>query len=311
MLEKIKNVTKQKAQGIVEYALLLAFVVGIAMMLNGANLGGAIKGTFEGVADYLGGYVTASKNYGAYFKDWRSLQSDELREIPSADRLKADQEGLALIASFFLGKTKDEVVKLMTDSNDGFTNRYDAGGDWLDDNVNADRMGPGEDGWSQIMVPLSYWNTDMDGEFNASGGKGYSWLECSKNVNLINAMADGAVEKVNAGKNNEVINYNGRTATKDRLFYSDNMIGSDSKDRAIAMKVHYNGDKVDQVWIAAQTGTEQLVRNNKNVYIEGNASTGYGMSPGNSALHGNSTSIQGLDLTVTGSSSSYKFKSNN
>ena len=31
---------KQKGQGIVEYALLLAFVVGIAMMLNGANLGG-------------------------------------------------------------------------------------------------------------------------------------------------------------------------------------------------------------------------------------------------------------------------------
>ena len=45
---------KQKGQGIVEYALLLAFVVGIAMMLNGANLGGAVKGVFDDVASAWG-----------------------------------------------------------------------------------------------------------------------------------------------------------------------------------------------------------------------------------------------------------------
>ena len=44
MVGKLRNAVKQKGQGIVEYALLLAFVVGIAMMLNGANLGGAVKG---------------------------------------------------------------------------------------------------------------------------------------------------------------------------------------------------------------------------------------------------------------------------
>ena len=37
----------------------------------------------------------------------------------------------------------------------------------------------------------------------------------------------------------------------------------------------------------------------------------YDMSPGNSALNGQSTTIQGLDLTVTGSSSDYKYKVNN
>lgn len=46
---------KRKGQGIVEYALLLAFVVGIAMMLNGANLGSAIKGVFDDVANVLAG----------------------------------------------------------------------------------------------------------------------------------------------------------------------------------------------------------------------------------------------------------------
>ena len=60
MLEKIKNITKQKAQGIVEYALLLAFIVGIAMMLNGGDLGGAVKGVFEDVSILLGGEITAA-----------------------------------------------------------------------------------------------------------------------------------------------------------------------------------------------------------------------------------------------------------
>ena len=43
----------QKGQGIVEYALLLAFIVGIAMMLNGANLGNAVKGVFDDTAELI------------------------------------------------------------------------------------------------------------------------------------------------------------------------------------------------------------------------------------------------------------------
>ena len=43
----------QKGQGIVEYALLLAFIVGIAMMLNGANLGNAVKGVFDDTAELM------------------------------------------------------------------------------------------------------------------------------------------------------------------------------------------------------------------------------------------------------------------
>lgn len=46
---------KRKGQGIVEYALLLAFVVGIAMMLNGANLGSAVAGVYDNVANVLFG----------------------------------------------------------------------------------------------------------------------------------------------------------------------------------------------------------------------------------------------------------------
>lgn len=39
-MKTIRNYLDRKGQGIVEYALLLSFIVGLAMMLNGANLGG-------------------------------------------------------------------------------------------------------------------------------------------------------------------------------------------------------------------------------------------------------------------------------
>ena len=51
----------QKGQGIVEYALILAFVVGIGMMLNGSNLGGAVKDTFDKVATFLAGGSTSNE----------------------------------------------------------------------------------------------------------------------------------------------------------------------------------------------------------------------------------------------------------
>lgn len=51
MLEKIRIIAKQKGQGIIEYALLLAFIVGIGMMMSGSDLGGAIKGAFDNAAN--------------------------------------------------------------------------------------------------------------------------------------------------------------------------------------------------------------------------------------------------------------------
>ena len=53
----VKYFKRQKGQGIVEYALLLAFIVGIAMMLNGSNLGGAVKGVFDDVAEVIANFT--------------------------------------------------------------------------------------------------------------------------------------------------------------------------------------------------------------------------------------------------------------
>ena len=308
MLNRIRRTIREKGQGLTEYVLILAFIAGVAFMMFGGN--GSLKGTVADtltetvriLADLFGegdGYVAASKKYPGYFKDWSTLSSDELNEISSAERLKADQEGLALIASYFLGKTQDEVHKLMAgDGNTpGFSNTYNNAASWISTNLDASRMGPGEDGWSQIMVPLSYWNTDFD-------ANGYYWLECSSNVNLINAMAGQDNSSiVHAGKENFSVDNTtqNRSATHNRLFYSDGMIGADSANRAVAVQVHYNGDTVDQVRVSAQTGVLQ-----QNKKIENK----YNMSPGNSALNGQSTAVPGLDLTVTGSGSDYKYKVN-
>ena len=99
---------KQKGQGIVEYALLLAFVVGIAMMLNGANLGGAVKDTFDKVA----GYAWALDNLSG-------LSKDEIRKKASEEeRIKMDQEALANLGKAFIGMHKDELKKILKNPND-------------------------------------------------------------------------------------------------------------------------------------------------------------------------------------------------
>ena len=55
-----RDYLKQKGQGMVEYALILAFVVGVAAFLVGDNgIGQAIQTTFQNVTDTL---TTANNN---------------------------------------------------------------------------------------------------------------------------------------------------------------------------------------------------------------------------------------------------------
>ena len=87
---------KQKGQGIVEYALLLAFVVGIAMMLNGANLGSAIKGVYEDVANVL---------FGSEY----DLSTPEGRL--AADKARIKKLGEAIAANFKKNNAKKDDYK--------------------------------------------------------------------------------------------------------------------------------------------------------------------------------------------------------
>ena len=248
MLVNISKSLKQKGQGIVEYAILLAFIVGLAMMLQGVGLANAVKDTFDSVANLLAG-GEKSKTYAEYFQGWRKTSLADLSNISNDERIKADQEGLALLASNFLGLDENGVKDLMQTLS-GSGNNY---GFNLDNKYLA-----GADGYSGVLIPLSY-NSKVPVEA-LDGNTGYIWLDSNNNQNTVKLLSSNAEVYDKNDKNSPYYNQGGlNTAATDRLFYSDNMIDtSGTQQRAIALQVHYadnNGTKtVDSVKIAAYTG---------------------------------------------------------
>lgn len=123
MLRKLRNAVKQKGQGIIEYALLLSFVVGIAMLLNGANLGGAVKDTFDSVANLLAGNSSNSSSstntYAQRTSQWRQYATDKelLDNTTPEERLKSDQELLVSIGEMFLGQKLSDVESMLAQYN--------------------------------------------------------------------------------------------------------------------------------------------------------------------------------------------------
>lgn len=107
MLIKIRNMLNQKGQGIIEYALILAFVVGIGMMLKGANLGSAVVGVFDDVAEVLSGVKKDA--YVAALAKWGKAKREDFKEDTRDERLAADQQALINIGNFFLGKQRNVV----------------------------------------------------------------------------------------------------------------------------------------------------------------------------------------------------------
>lgn len=106
MLKKIRTITKQKGQGIVEFAILLAFVVGIGMM---ANFSGEVQARFNKVLDLVGG----KKDYTYAIENYSKLPKDKLQEVDEAIRILMDQEALANIGRFFIGHDNEFVKKYL------------------------------------------------------------------------------------------------------------------------------------------------------------------------------------------------------
>lgn len=112
---QFRECLNRKGQGIVEYAILLAVIVGLAVFLNDGSIGSAVQGSFDNVValfrgeDVQGkgqsGYVALNKRGKNQLHDYttgQDLVDDKLR-------IEADQQSLANIAGFFMGKTKAEV----------------------------------------------------------------------------------------------------------------------------------------------------------------------------------------------------------
>lgn len=129
---KISNYLKQKGQGIVEYALLLAFVVGIAVALQGVGLKDAVVGVFDDVATVLAGGRERDNKYLAAFKKWGTMSYNDLQNESQAARIAADMEGLTNIANYFNSLDMSYEAVAGNNSNKGYlgelwTKRTDLG----------------------------------------------------------------------------------------------------------------------------------------------------------------------------------------
>lgn len=245
MLTRILTITKKKGQGIVEYAVLLAFVVGLAVMLQGVGIRGAIKDTFDNVVVLLRG-----NPYAPYFQAWHDKTSEWLSEnISSEERLQADQEALARIARAFIGLDEDKVgdligkLSLNKDKKAQF------------DNLNNYKEAPGKDGWSNTLVPLSYTSNGLDDDVE---NKQYIHLDYNGNVDTVNLLTNGVEAYKGVNKNDPSDSpFDNKTsaAVGDRIFYSDGMInanGNSAENKMVTLQVHYSNGVVDQVKIQAR-----------------------------------------------------------
>ena len=246
MKKDLKNLITEKAQGLIEYVLILAFIAGIGLMFASGGLKGTLAGTVTETNSILAG-LFSGKTYSDYFHEWRKTPLNELGQIDEKERLNADQQALAILARVFMDMTASEVNKKMQElTNGGNLYGYNLGNNYKE----------GVGGYSGQLIPLSYQSNNLDGE------SGFIWLDANKNQNTVKLLESDAVvydKTATANPYSSQYDFNGkkeaRTTATDRLFYSNDMI-SDSGQRTIAMQVHYNPEthKVDSVKIAAYVG---------------------------------------------------------
>ena len=113
MLKKLSVGKRQKGQGIVEYALLLAFILGIAIAMQGSGIDNAIANTFARVAHALG--VETEQDRWA-IADINSIIDDK---ESAAGRLKSDQDFLKNIGRYFIDNnfTREQIQTMLGTSN--------------------------------------------------------------------------------------------------------------------------------------------------------------------------------------------------
>ena len=263
MIGNIYKNIKQKGQGIVEYALILALVVGIGMMLNGSNLGGAVKDTFDKVANALGetkDYALGEiKNLAWAVKNLSGLSRDEIKnQATQEERIKMDQEALANIGKLFLNKTEEELQAIIKDNGLIKTDNSKVNNNIFlvsyHDNPNADANG--------YYTDFSYKGTNLE--------DGY--------VDILTAMQGGNPDGT--------ATYSDVIKSENRYFYSNNMLDDKTgdqyvNDRSIRVNLHYgtNDDNkvvVDAVRVKVNRGSSTAGEPATNYYRELDVKVGLG-----------------------------------
>ena len=290
-----KRLLAQKGQGLVEFALVLAFCAGIGVAAREAGFAEAISNLLdrgeqtEDVAAAIGGPPSLERmRYGQYLAKWGKKTAAELAAIRNEERITADQKGLVAIAETFLGKNATDVLAQMKK----YTNNV-GGYPFTNNSISAGYTNPQSDGWSKVLVPLSYKNVNNQDKDSV----GYIWLEARTNANTISTMTgEDATAEIYNKPSKDVTSKDGvllkgsatKTISVDRVFYSEEMIAGE--DRSVVLQVHYDSETktVDKVHIVARLG-------------DGTQSTS--ANPAAAA--------KGLDITVSGSTSDPRYIVNN
>ena len=107
MLMNVRDMKKQKGQGIVEYALLLAFILAIAIAMQGSGIDTAIANTFTRVAQALGFETDQDK--------WSTMNANDLLNdsASAAARLASDRDFLSNIGNHFIGMDKATLASIL------------------------------------------------------------------------------------------------------------------------------------------------------------------------------------------------------
>lgn len=105
MLNQFRKTIKEKGQGLTEYVLVLAFIAGIAFMMFGGNgnLKGTVVDTFTETVRILAGLFDEKT-------DWGHADPSTFNDSNSGERLAYDQNALANLADFFIGKSRKEIA---------------------------------------------------------------------------------------------------------------------------------------------------------------------------------------------------------
>ncbi len=239
MFISIDKSKHKKGQGIVEYAVLLAFVIALAMFLNAGGLKGSVIAVFEDVEDFL-----AYRTYLEYYGDWHNLSYSDLSAQSNEKRIRADQEGLQALVQNLIGLDKDhalaELQKIMGSSM-----------------VTADDVKPNGqngNGDSKVLTLLGTWDHYIDN--HPEGDSPYVTLSKETQANAVAYVTNGQASTYKLEKNN-------KTVSGDRVFYSNDMI-KDNKEKTVTAQLHYKDGKVASVDVVTHIGNAS-----SNKYAEG------------------------------------------
>lgn len=237
---KISNYLKQKGQGIVEYALLLAFIVGIAVALQGVGLKDAVVGVFDDVATVLAGGSNKSNLYAENFSKYSTTKKEQLREMDNTERIDTDLAALENIANFAMGKELSELEKYFKQFETNWENQIQSGNgrvifeNW--DNENSGGQLSGHYTSSDGIVSLMY-GSSHDLPYYGNTGTGttsgsHSWV-------------------------------------KEKYFYSDAMIGEDKGNNERYVKISVNTDNGvvtgAHVWVTGKNGVDVTTSRGKSL----------------------------------------------